>query len=733
MELFSHFVVQHTTALLDFRDIEESRIHVSLSLQVCVNQESRHPLELNGLNFQGLRVEGADRHEYNGLLVRLWLDQAREGQHVFLKLSYFVERPAAGVTFLQPTVVFCDFESSRARYLLACQDHPCFASTWELHLKARSEYRRLGTGALVSEVTNASDGTVTSIWRQDRAIPAYLVSFVVGRVKCVDGTLFSHPDLDDATVRRTFAATTSVLHWLEKKFGKLPSAKFFQVLVEVSTAIENESLVLYPPSSYVMVSEEEAAERSWTANRVLCHEATHSYFGNLVRVASWSDLWVKEAFAVYFPIVWAHDTGREQESLAMYFRELASCWGHGGARPCCVRPILHGDQMYTTDSYGGGMMRVRNLHGILGDAVFWKGLQHFVSVYAGKAADSHDLMRAMEQVSHQSLQWWFDQWIFSKKIPSLAFSVHGDTLAVEVTNEGSWVFDLDVVDGSLLRFTPEKKKNTIGFGGLLDFNVSQGVPFKLDAKASSVPREVLLASLASPAVSARAKVVLFALLSDEDAESVFRLEHQWGVRAGFCYVHRHRAAKFALYDPHPAVRLIGVQHCSDEKELRNVFGKLRTEYARSQALSRISDVPFLLQHIPGNKAAVERLGELPGGLQHLKKLPKGTPGLSDALASTGDRETIMALLEEQKKTVLSESLVSALIDMREYELLESLYPQYLPEHDYVLKVKGKSQKSTTSASAIKTSLLPKVDWTSIAIGAALGASAVLAMKHFESK
>ncbi len=138
-----------------------------------------------------------------------------------------------------------------------------------------------------------ADGSMTSIWRQDRSIPSYLVSFVVGSFRRVDDCFFGPLELDEECIRRTFGATRKILSWLEGRFGALPCHKFYQVLLEISTAMENESLVLYPPSTYALRSEAEKEEHGWNTDRVMCHETVHSYFGNLVHIASWAHLWVR--------------------------------------------------------------------------------------------------------------------------------------------------------------------------------------------------------------------------------------------------------------------------------------------------------------------------------------------------------------------------------------------------------------------------------------------------------
>jgi aminopeptidase N len=44
-------------------------------------------------------------------------------------------------------------------------------------------------------------------------------------------------------------------------------------------------------------------------NRVICHELTHHFFGNHVRIEDWGNLWLKEGFATLLPILWAYETG----------------------------------------------------------------------------------------------------------------------------------------------------------------------------------------------------------------------------------------------------------------------------------------------------------------------------------------------------------------------------------------------------------------------------------------
>lgn len=89
-----------------------------------------------------------------------------------------------------------------------------------------------------------------------------------------------------------------------------------------------------------------------------------------------------------------------------------------------------------------------------------------------------------------------------------------------------FVFDMDLCDGNLFRFSsrsPSASSPLID-GLTIDFNLSQRVPFQLEKADCRVPRDNLLASLASPAVSVATKALLVQLLSPEDMIGVFVLE-----------------------------------------------------------------------------------------------------------------------------------------------------------------------------------------------------------------
>jgi aminopeptidase N len=155
-----------------------------------------------------------------------------------------VQNPCHGITFSQDNaLVCCEFEPCAARYAIPCQDWPYFACSFEFHLRAAREATRLATGALIAE-TDHNDGSVTSIWRQEKPIAPYSASFIVGTMTRAGESYFGKASVDVETLQRTFRSEPEIRGWLESKLGPFPSEKVYHVLLDCYTALENESLII---------------------------------------------------------------------------------------------------------------------------------------------------------------------------------------------------------------------------------------------------------------------------------------------------------------------------------------------------------------------------------------------------------------------------------------------------------------------------------------------------------
>jgi hypothetical protein len=307
---------------------------------------------------------------------------------------------------------------------------------------------------------------------------------------------------------------------------------------------------------------------------------------------------------------------------------------------------------------------------------------------------------------------------------------------------------MDLCDGSVFHFSQRARTASCRLidGAVIDFNVLQRVPFEIDKDKSVVPRDVLLATLANPAVHIITKALLFQMLPPDDCFAVYLLERRWSVRAAYVMLRPEQLVSHAVNDRNGIVQAQAVQRCTDSNLLISKF-PLFSRRMRIVALTRITDVKFLLDHVDVESAVVS-LGEV-GAKKELRALPPSSPGWFQqlffsfffffffrlifawltgfyaALSACGEVEMLLSLLEEQKKThSVSTKLIEALVDCAGWETLTALYPDYVSESQFLLDV----AETKASATAQKKSVgLKGLDVTSLLFGAALAAVAAVGL------
>ncbi len=420
------------------------------------------------------------------------------------------------------------------------------------------------------------------------------------------------------------------------------------------------------------------------------------------------------------PHVFAYECVSQDMGDYIYMRDYFVNRRSGGQQPACYQPVKHADEIYTSDTYSGSCMRLWNLRGMLGEQCFWDGVSLFLSSHGGKASvDTHDLMRCMERASFRDLFWWFDQWIFKTGTPLLSVVVNKGVLTLAVLDtRRRWRFDMDVRGGPMAHFTSQCRNVSVPLDGdVIDFNVSQRVPCKFDLKRCSVPRAVLMATLASRDVSITTKALLFELLDEADLVSVFRLERRWAVRGAFVLLDRPGVGAHAVaHDTHPIVRSHAVMYCDNSDLLVSRFDSFACERTRDMSLRRITNVPFLFARaLEGREDAVISLGRVKA-VKELDALPRNAVGLEIAYSLCGQRTQLLTLLEKQvANNAITADMAAGLVRVGAPEALRLHFPKLVSESVYLLDV-GDASEPVVEAQPSGVAATG-LDWTSIVFGA----------------
>jgi alanyl aminopeptidase len=211
--------------------------------------------------------------------------------------------------------VFSQFEPLAAREAFPCFDEPGWKIPFTITLTHPAQVRAIGNTVTVRS-DRLPDGRVRDRLAETSPLPTYLLAFVVGPVDVVDGPALAPSALRPALLQvrgvaprgrgeRLRAALTNagaVLAAQEKAFGiGYPFDKLDLVAVPDfgAGAMENAGLVTFRDELLYVDDKSPIAEQK-ASLEVIAHELAHQWFGNLVTMAWWDDLWLNEAFASWF-------------------------------------------------------------------------------------------------------------------------------------------------------------------------------------------------------------------------------------------------------------------------------------------------------------------------------------------------------------------------------------------------------------------------------------------------
>jgi hypothetical protein len=175
----------------------------------------------------------------------------------------------------------------------------------------------------------------------------------------------------------------------------------------------------------------------------LAHEIAHQWWGQGVGWQNYHEQWLSEGIAQYFAALYAKERRGEPA-----FREVLRQFRRWGIDESDQGPIYLGyrlghlkndSRVFRAVVYNKGAAVLHMLRRLLGDEVFFTGLRRFYTENRFKKAGTLELRRAMETVSGQSLERFFQRWIFESGIPRLRYStaVDGQELVVRFEQVGA--------------------------------------------------------------------------------------------------------------------------------------------------------------------------------------------------------------------------------------------------------------------------------------------------------
>lgn len=323
------------------------------------------------------------------------------------------------------------FESHHAREVFPCIDEPEAKATFDLALLTGKNEIVLGNTPVKAEETTGS--TKKTTFEQTPVMSSYLLAFVSGQLKykqalTKDGVairVYATPDkIDEVDFSLDVAVKT--LEFYNDYFDipyPLPKLDMVALPDFASGAMENWGLVTYREQCILVDPKNTSLPNKQYAAMVVTHELAHQWFGNLVTMRWWTDLWLNEGFASWIEYMAVDHIFPEWEMWTQFIADEQQAAlrldALDNTHPIEV-PVHHPDEIRTifdTISYAKGSSIIHMLHDYLGPADFKKGLHQYLKKHAYNNTDTVDLWEALSEASGKDVGTFMNAWTAEPGFP----------------------------------------------------------------------------------------------------------------------------------------------------------------------------------------------------------------------------------------------------------------------------------------------------------------------------
>ena len=376
-----------------------------------------------------LYLDGGDLAAQNTVEI----SYTNEYDHIGAGLHQFVD-PEDGEEYL-----YTHFEPYDAHRLLPCFDQPDIKASLDLTVTAPSEWE-VAANYPVIDSSDAGDGRTRHVFTETPRISTYLFAFIAGpyrtfsdtwsdaegetalRVLC-RGSIAPHFDPDEF-----FQVTRDGLTFFSEFFDfRYPFDKYDQVFVPEFNmgAMENVGCITF--SERMIFRDPPTEIQRLNRAEVVLHEMAHMWFGDLVTMRWWNDLWLNESFATYMAYLAMEHATRWSESAWSAFHARMKAWAYEQDQLPTTHPIA--GEVPDTDAtflnfdgitYGKGAAVLKQLVAFIGADGFRDGMRDYFRTHAWGNTTLSEFLAALERGSGRELGRWSELWLESAGVNTIA-------------------------------------------------------------------------------------------------------------------------------------------------------------------------------------------------------------------------------------------------------------------------------------------------------------------------
>ena len=330
------------------------------------------------------------------------------------------------------------FESHHAREVFPCVDEPAAKAEYDLTLVTRTGITVLGNMPVKLQAENGDSRTTT--FEKTPRMSSYLLAFVIGelhkksaRTKSgVEVNVWATPAQNENTLDFALDIATRSIDFYDEYFGvKYPLPKSDHVALPdfSSGAMENWGLITYRESCLLADPELTPESSRRFIATVIAHELSHQWFGNLVTMNWWNDLWLNESFAnmmEYVAIDALQPDWHMWEDFATNEVTAALRRDSLDGVQSVQADVNHPDEISTLFDpaivYAKGGRLLVMVRKLIGEEAFRAGLKSYFEKFAYKNTVGNDLWQELESASGQPIVNLMNAWISQPGLPVVSVS-----------------------------------------------------------------------------------------------------------------------------------------------------------------------------------------------------------------------------------------------------------------------------------------------------------------------
>ncbi|MCG9696689.1 M1 family metallopeptidase [Shewanella sp. Isolate11] len=413
--------------------------------------DNTHIIELNGVAYTAsdIKLGGAGQCDMTAKMldtgiVQLHCDHEIKAGSYTLSLDFSApyNRQSVG---LYKTIdaglpyLFTQFEMSDARRAFPVFDEPSYKIPFQVTITAPSSEKVYSNTPEIS--VSSKDGFTTHTFAQTKPIPSYLVAFAVGQFEELEVKGMKVPGRVITTKGKIEMAEYAakqmpvILSALEDYFGvDYPYPKLDTVAVPEFPfgAMENAGLVTYR-EDIILVDDKNATQNAKQRSvSVIAHELAHQWYGNLVTMAWWNDLWLNEAFASWMAAKITYQVHPEFESnLRLSKNNVMGLDARLSTKPIRKPIKTEADIMDGLGlAYSKGEAVLSMVENWIGEEAFRTGIRNYIRDHAYQNTTADDLWNALAKASGKDVAKVLKTFIEQSSYPLITADIKGNKLTL---------------------------------------------------------------------------------------------------------------------------------------------------------------------------------------------------------------------------------------------------------------------------------------------------------------